>query len=56
MQAEFQPSRWKACWEYTVGGKPAAQVAHELGISIGAVYMAKSRVLSRLRTELEGLY
>jgi hypothetical protein len=30
-------------------------VAAELGLSVGAVYVARSRVLSRLRTELEGL-
>ncbi len=55
MQAEFQPSTWKACWECIVNDRPAAEVATELGISVGAVYMAKSRVLSRLRQELTGL-
>jgi RNA polymerase sigma-70 factor (ECF subfamily) len=56
MQAEFQPATWRACWECVVNGKPAAEVGRTLGISIGAVYMAKSRVLSRLRQELAGLY
>jgi RNA polymerase sigma-70 factor (ECF subfamily) len=55
MQADFQPATWKACWEYVVSDRPAAEVAAELGISVGAVYVAKSRVLSRLRQELEGL-
>ena len=55
MQAEFQPSTWKACWECVVAGRAPAQVAAELGLSVGAVYMAKSRVLSRLRQELGGL-
>jgi len=55
MQADFQASTWKACWEYVVSDRPAAEVAAELGISVGAVYVAKSRVLSRLRQELEGL-
>jgi RNA polymerase sigma-70 factor (ECF subfamily) len=55
MQAEFQPTTWKACWEYVVAGRPASEVAAELGISVGAVYVAKSRVLSRLRQELKGL-
>jgi RNA polymerase sigma-70 factor (ECF subfamily) len=55
MQAEFQPNTWKACWECVVAGRPAAEVAAELGISVGAVYMAKSRVLSRLRQELTDL-
>ncbi len=55
MQAEFQPNTWRACWEYVVGGRPAAEVAAELGISTNAVHLAKSRVLRRLRQELEGL-
>lgn len=56
MQADFQPATWKACWELVVVGKPAAQVAAELGISPNAVYLAKSRVLQRLRQELAGLF
>jgi RNA polymerase sigma-70 factor (ECF subfamily) len=55
MQAEFSPKTWKACWEHVVACRPAAEVAAELGISVGSVYVAKSRVLSRLRQELEGL-
>jgi RNA polymerase sigma-70 factor (ECF subfamily) len=55
MQSEFQPTTWKACWEYVVANRPAAEVAAELGLSVGAVYIAKSRILSRLRQELEGL-
>jgi RNA polymerase sigma-70 factor (ECF subfamily) len=55
MQAEFHPNTWKACWEHVVCGRPAAEVAAELGVSTGAVYVAKSRVLRRLRQELQGL-
>ncbi len=33
MRAEFQPTTWRACWEFAVNDKPAAQVAAELGIS-----------------------
>jgi RNA polymerase sigma-70 factor (ECF subfamily) len=55
MQAEFPPKMWQACWEHVVAGRPAAEVAAELGIAPGTVYVAKSRVMSRLRQELEGL-
>ena len=55
MQAEFQPVTWRACWEHVVSGRSAAEVGAELGISEGAVYVAKSRVLKRLRQELHGL-
>ena len=55
MRTEFQPSTWKACWECVVSGRSAAEVAGELGLSVGAVYMAKSRVHRRLRQELTDL-
>jgi RNA polymerase sigma-70 factor (ECF subfamily) len=55
MQAEFAPRMWQACWEHLVEDRPAAEVAAELGIVVGTVYVAKARVLSRLREELDGL-
>lgn len=55
MQAEFRENVWKACWEHAIQGRPAAEVAIELGMTPGAVYTATSRVLARLRQELEGL-
>jgi RNA polymerase sigma-70 factor (ECF subfamily) len=55
MRAEFTPTTWQACWEHVVSGRTAAEVGAELGISEGAVYVAKCRVLKRLREELEGL-
>jgi RNA polymerase sigma-70 factor (ECF subfamily) len=55
MQTEFQPTTWRACWEVVVSGRSASEVASELGISVDSVYAAKSRVLRRLRKELEGL-
>jgi RNA polymerase sigma-70 factor (ECF subfamily) len=55
MQAEFEPNTWKACWEFVVHARPAADVGAELGISENAVYLAKWRVTRRLREELQGL-
>jgi len=55
MKAEFQPTSWQACWETAVNGRKAADVAGELGISEGAVFVAKSKVLRRLREELAGM-
>ena len=55
MQAEFHPTTWKAFLECTTADRSAADVAAELGLSIDAVYAAKSRVLRRLRQELDGL-
>ena len=56
MRSEFEPATWQACWETVVVGRPAAQVASQLGVTANAVYLARSRVLRRLRLELEGLW
>jgi RNA polymerase sigma-70 factor (ECF subfamily) len=55
MQTEFPPKMWKACWEHVVAGRSAAEVAAELGIAPGTVYVAKSKVMRRLREQLAGL-
>lgn len=55
MKVDFQPTTWKAFWECVAMDRPAADVAAELGLSVGAVYVAKCRLLTRLRQELEGL-
>jgi RNA polymerase sigma-70 factor (ECF subfamily) len=55
MRAEFAPAHWQAFWESAVDGRPAAEIAARLGVSVAVVYAAKSRVLRRLREELAGL-
>jgi RNA polymerase sigma-70 factor (ECF subfamily) len=47
MQADFQPATWKACWEVVACDRPAADVARELGLTVGAVHAARFRVLTR---------
>jgi RNA polymerase sigma-70 factor (ECF subfamily) len=49
---EFQPATWQAFWQTAVDGKPAAEVGAGLKMTPGAVYVAKSRVLARLRDEV----
>jgi len=55
MQKDFEEPTWQAFWSTAVEGRPAADVAADLKISTNAVYLAKSRVLRRLREEFEGL-
>ena len=55
IRAEFEPKTWRSCWESVVVGRPTAEIAAELGITENAVYIAKHRVLRRLRQELEGM-
>ena len=49
---EFQKNTWDAFWQTAVDGKAAAEVGVSLKMSAGAVYVAKSRVLARLREEV----
>ncbi len=55
MQADFSPHVWQACWLTAGEGKSAGEAANELGMTVGAVYAARCRVLAHLRRELEGL-
>ena len=56
MQIHFEPTTWQACWETVVNGRTAKEVAADLKISTNSVYLARSRVLHRLRDELDGLW
>jgi RNA polymerase sigma-70 factor (ECF subfamily) len=55
MDMEFEPATVRAFRRLALDGAPAQDVARELGMSLGAVYVAKSRVLKRIREEAEGL-
>jgi RNA polymerase sigma factor (sigma-70 family) len=44
---------WQAFWRTAVAGQPGTQVAEELGLSVGAVYVARSRVLARLKEQVQ---
>ena len=46
---DFAPATWEAFSRFGIDGEPAAIVAEELGLTINAVLLAKSRVLKRLR-------
>ena len=49
VKGEFAATTWDAFWQTAVEGRPPGDVAAELGLSVGAVYIARSRVLARLR-------
>ena len=55
IREEFQPATWDLFWRTSVEGKPIADIAAELGLSIGAAYAARCRVLARLRKKIEEL-
>jgi RNA polymerase sigma-70 factor (ECF subfamily) len=53
VRREFAPSTWQAFWRTAVEGRAPAAVASDIGLSVGAVYVARSRVLARLRRTLD---
>ncbi len=55
IRAEFEARTWDAFWRVSVEGQSPSNVALDLGISVAAIYKAKSRVLARFREVLREL-
>jgi RNA polymerase sigma-70 factor (ECF subfamily) len=55
IRGEFQDSTWQAFWRTTIEERDGKEVAESLGMSVGAVYVAKSRVVARLKKELQSV-
>jgi RNA polymerase sigma-70 factor, ECF subfamily len=55
VQREFPAATWQAFVSYALEGLPVQEVAAKLQTSVNAVYLAKSRVIRRLRQEFDGL-
>jgi RNA polymerase sigma factor (sigma-70 family) len=55
IEPEFEATTWQAFWRQVNDGVPARAVAAELRMTVNAVLIAKSRVLSRLRRDAHGL-
>jgi len=52
VRAEVKETTWQAFWQTAVEARSFQQTAEALNMSVGAVYMAKSRVLQRLREQI----
>ena len=52
---DFESRTWQAFWRTAVQGDSPQDVASDLGISVWAVYKARSRVLAKLKTEFKDL-
>jgi RNA polymerase sigma factor (sigma-70 family) len=55
VQLQVSPRDWKIFQELAVEGRPGPAVARELGMTVTAVLMARSRVQKRLRQEIRRL-
>ena len=53
VRGEFSEKTWQSFWLTAVEGQNAKAVSQRFGMSPGAVYVAKSRVLARLREQVQ---
>lgn len=55
VRADFEVHTWQAFWLTAIDQQKPASVAAELNISVASVYQAKTRVIRRIRQELQRL-
>jgi RNA polymerase sigma factor (sigma-70 family) len=55
VRGEFRPATWRAFWLTSVEGEPIQETADLLGMTRGAVYIARSRVMARLKQTIQRL-
>ncbi len=55
VRPRFSEASWNSFWSTAIEGRPASEVAQELGVSVGSVYTAKCRVFARIRAVMDGL-
>ncbi len=53
VRGEVQPATWQAFWETSVVGTSPAEAAQKLAMTVGAVRVAKCRVLARLQAAVQ---
>jgi RNA polymerase sigma-70 factor (ECF subfamily) len=49
---EFRPATWDAFWRTAVENHPVEQTAQDVGLSCGAIYAARSRIMRRLKEKV----
>ncbi len=55
VRVSFEEATWQAFWQTAVEGKSGKDVASSLGMTVGAVYIARSRVLGRIKEQVRQL-
>ena len=55
VRREVQPAAWQAFWDTSVLGVSSAETAAKLGMTVGALRVARCRVLARLRSAVAEL-
>ena len=52
IRSEFSEATWNVFWQTAIEGAPIAEVAKSTGRSAGAVYVARYRVIARLKEKV----
>jgi RNA polymerase sigma-70 factor (ECF subfamily) len=55
VRGQFRPATWEAFWRTTVEGQDVRAVAAALGVSAGAIYIARNRALARIKEQVRRL-
>lgn len=53
VRSEFLETSWSAFWATVIEQRPVGEVADELRISPGSIYMSRSRIIARIRNKIE---
>ena len=52
VRGEFRETSWKAFWATLIEGRSVADVAAELGVTPGSIYMSRSRIMARIQAKV----
>jgi RNA polymerase sigma-70 factor, ECF subfamily len=52
VRGEFRETSWKAFWATLIEGRSVTDVAAELGVTPGSIYMSRSRIMARIQAKV----
>ena len=53
VRSEFRDTSWRAFWGTLVEGRSVAEMAQELGVSPGSIYMSRGRIMARIQGKIK---
>ena len=53
VRSSFRDTTWQAFWQTAILHRDVTEVAKELGMSSGAIYVARSRIIARIRQTID---
>lgn len=53
VRSEFKENTWQSFWQTAINDRGVKEVSQQLGMSAGSIYVAKSRILMRIKEKIE---